>query len=69
MSDPVTTGSTMQVARKGNEINEKRFQSPLLDWEVGQSSTYREIKSMEIGINLVQLMRGYVWSRGQMTTA
>ena len=32
-SEPVTTGST-RVARKGNEINEKRFQCPLLDWEV-----------------------------------
>ena len=51
-SEPVTTGST-RVARKGNEINEKRFQSPLLDWEVGQSSTYREVKSMEMGINLL----------------
>ena len=32
-SEPVTTGST-RVTRKGNEINEKRFQCPLLDWEV-----------------------------------
>ena len=32
-SEPVTTGST-RVARKCNEINEKRFQCPLLDWEV-----------------------------------
>ena len=57
-------GAGGRVARKCNEINEKRFQRPLLDWEVGQSSTYREVKSMEMGINLVRLMREYVWSRG-----
>ena len=41
------------MARKDNEINEKRFQCPLLDWEVGQSSTYMELRFMKMGINFV----------------
>ena len=33
--------------------DEKRFQCPLLDWEVGQSSTYRKLRSKELGTNLI----------------
>ena len=42
-----------RVARKGTEIESKRFQYPLEDWEAEESSTYRELRSMEIGLTLI----------------
>ena len=42
-----------RVARKGREIEGKRFQYPLEDWETEESSAYRELRSMEIGLTLV----------------
>ena len=42
-----------RVAKKGTEIEDKRFQYPLEDWEAEESSTYRELRSMEIGLILI----------------
>ena len=42
-----------RVAKKGQEIESKRFQQPLEDWETEESSAYRELRSMEIGLTLV----------------
>ena len=42
-----------RVARKGREIESRRFQYPLEDWETEESSAYRGLRSMEIGLTLV----------------
>ena len=42
-----------RVAKKGTEIESMRFQYPLEDWESQESSTYRELRSMEIGLTLI----------------
>ena len=42
-----------RVAKKGTEVESMRFQYPLEDWESQESSTYRELRSMEIGLTLI----------------
>ena len=42
-----------KVDKDGTELVEKRFQHPLEDWEAEESSTYRELRSMEIGLTLI----------------
>ena len=42
-----------RVSKKGTEIKDKRFQHHLEDWEAQESSTYRELRSMEIGLTLI----------------
>ena len=41
------------MAKKGTEVESMRFQYPLEDWESQESSTYRELRSMEIGLTLI----------------
>ena len=42
-----------RVAKDGTELVEKRFQHPLEDWEAEESSTFRELRSMEVGLTLI----------------
>ena len=42
-----------RVAKDGTEQVQKRFQHPLEDWEAEESSTFRELRSMEVGLTLI----------------
>ena len=42
-----------RVSKKGTEIESKRFQYQLEDWESQERSTYTELRSMEIGLTLI----------------
>ena len=42
-----------RVCRKGAENKRKRFQVALEDWETEASSTYRELRSIEMGLSLI----------------
>jgi hypothetical protein len=42
-----------RVSKKGTEQVNKRFQVSLEDWEKEQSSTYRELRSIESGLELI----------------
>ena len=42
-----------RVSKKGAENKKKRFQVALEDWETEASSTYRELRSIEMGLSLI----------------
>ena len=47
------TGSVFNCGKKGTEQVYKRFQVSLEDWKKGNSSTYRELRSVESGLELI----------------